>query len=568
MMWIPLHRMLRDVRDSVPYTRRPDRTRGELARAALGVAGGLQAAGMRRLGLWFDDAAQLAIALLACWRAGIVAVLASDARPATCVAIDAGVDGWLTDFESLPVPCGRLHLLGDLANGSAALAPEALDPDAAGVVVWTSGSSGQPRPIHKRWRQLEAELDALERTWHWADRPACVLGAVSPQHMYGLPFRVLWPLCAGRSIAPRQLAYPEDLERATLRHDACVWIASPALLTRLGELRDWPGMAARVEHIYSAGGPLPAATSDRLRARLGRPVIDVYGSSETGAVAWRHGAEAWRPLPRVTVSLSEAGTLAIASPWLPDDAIEHTADLASMEGGCFTLLGRADRIVKIEERRVALASVEAALARHPCVQEARVARCAGTPRLTALVALSGVGLQALRDGGRQALAGALRRHLALHVEPLAVPRRWRFLRQLPWNAQGKLPQAAFDAAARRPLLPELRDACGSATQWQGRLDIPPDLAHFDGHFPAAPVVPGVALVGWAHAFGRAHFAPRMRSARVCALKFRRLIRPGDRVDLHLRWNGANARLQFEYRIDGVECASGSLHLASAPGVGR
>ncbi|MFY3885707.1 AMP-binding protein, partial [Achromobacter xylosoxidans] len=171
----------------------------------LATASALRARATRRAALWFDDAAALAIALFACWRAGVTAVLPGDARPDTCTLLDADVDAWLTDTDLPPTirPCWRLDALRDAPP----LAPAALDPDQA-LMLCTSGSSGTPKRIAKRWGQLAREVQALQA--QWPDATGAVLGSVSAQHMYGLPFRVLWPLCAGRPFDRRQRLYPED----------------------------------------------------------------------------------------------------------------------------------------------------------------------------------------------------------------------------------------------------------------------------------------------------------------------------------------------------------------------
>ncbi|MFC4274478.1 AMP-binding protein [Achromobacter aloeverae] len=639
MAWIPLHALLDGASANRQVAHDPDLDLATLGRHSLALAGALQARGVRRAGLWFDDAAQLAVALLACWRAGATAVLAPDGRAATRADLsrqDAGLDLWLTDAgpEVDPDPTAESAGMGgdkggdkgagmdtntpprtrpgpvaatieSLMAGAAPLPGGPLNLDTGAVVLCTSGSSGQPKQIRKGWRQLAAEIEALEALWHWSERPACVLGSVSAQHMYGLPFRLLWPLCAGRSLARRQLVYPEALQHASLPHAGFVWIASPALLKRLGTSLDHAALRGGLRQIISSGGPLPAEVSDSLARDLDCRPCEIYGSSETGAVAWRQGAAAWRPLPGAEVGIgsgtgsgtgsgSGIGTgqaLWVRSPWLEGGQAFHTSDAVQLTDEGFILLGRMDRIVKIEEKRIALPAVEQALATHPWVREARIDLAAGEKRLAALVALTPRGVHALRNGGRAALAQALRAHLAPTQEALAVPRHWRFLRDLPWNAQGKLPRADFEHALQRPRWPmevaigagdkaapdggprDARDAsnvrdtphidgpAGSASTPAARryvLDVPLDLRQFDGHFAATPVVPGVAQIDWAMKLARRDLSPSLAFRGVDALKFQRLIRPGDRIDLSLRWEPARGRLYFEFRGDGQPCSSGRI----------
>lgn len=520
----------------------------------LAAAGALQARAVRRVALWFDDTAALAISLYACWRAGVTAVLPGDARPQTCATLDTGVDAWLTDADLPPTarPQWRLDTLRDAPP----LPAVALDPEQT-LVLCTSGSSGTPKHISKRWGQLAREVQALQAQWPDAIGP--VLGSVSAQHMYGLPFRVLWPLCAGRPIDRRQRLYPEDLQQASLRHAAFTWIASPALLRRLGDRLDWARLRGRLGRIFSSGGALPPEVSDDIERRLGLRPTEIYGSSETGAVAWRSGADPWQPLPGVAVGLDAHGALRVESPWV-EAADAQTADGAELSGDRFRLLGRQDRIVKIEEKRIALPMLEQALAQHDYVAEARAGRAAGATRLTALVALSAAGLHALRNQGRRTVVDTLRQHLAAGFESLAIPRGWRLSRQLPWNPQGKMSPADFEAAAGpRPLQPAAEPLPAAADgERRYRLEIPCDLAYFAGHFPTAPVVPGVAQIGWVLALAQRDLLPDLRFAGMEALKFQRLLRPGDVAELALRWDAGKRKLYFTFTLGDAPCSSGRV----------
>lgn len=564
MAWTPLTRLLLPAAPDTPFADEPLMTRDAFAQASLRIAGTLRARSAQRAALWFEDAADLATALFACWRAGVVAVLPGDCQPQTCASLDATVDAWLTDAD-LPVPAQRQWRLAGLQDAPA-LAPAELDASLT-LVLCTSGSSGAPKHIVKRWRQLADEVQALHA--QWPDAPTPVLGSVSAQHMYGLPFRVLWPLCAGRQIDRRQRLYPEDLQQASLRHASFAWIASPALLRRLGQRLDWTQLRGRLTRIHSSGGALPPEVSDEIQRSLGLRPTEIYGSSETGAVAWRSGATDWQPLPGVAVSLNGDGALRVDSPWV-SAAEQQTADGAELNAGGFRLLGRLDRIVKIEEKRISLPMLEQALMQHPHVADVRLGKAADAPRLTALVALSARGLHALRNQGRRAVVDALRAHLDAGFESLAVPRTWRLFRHLPANAQGKLPQSEFETAAGpRPLEPVAVAADTPAQPDNERhytVDIPYDLAYFSGHFPTAPVVPGVAQISWAMSLAKRDLLPGLRFAGMEALKFQRLLRPGDVAALSLKWDSARQKLYFAFTVDGAPCSSGRILQAVDHGI--
>ncbi|MGN6578946.1 MAG: AMP-binding protein [Bordetella sp.] len=567
MTWIDLPDLIVAATPQRLVAHEPALDLAALARGSLAAAGGLRARGIRRAGLFFDDAADLATALLACWRAGVVAVLPGDAQPATCARLQGDVDAWLSDRE-LPVPiAGQIRLIELLAH--APMPAVRLDADAPGVRILTSGSSGTPKLIDKPWRQLMEEVRALQAQWpelerghgHERDeRPVTVLGSVSTQHMYGLPFRLLWPLCAGRPIVRAQLVYPEEVQQAVHAHAPCVWIASPALLRRLGGNLDWPALRQGLRGIFSAGGALTGATTQFLDQRLGWLPTEIYGSSEAGVVAWRRGESDWQCVGRAEVGLDERQALWVTSPWA-NGGFEQTADAAALRAhGGFALLGRLDRIIKLEEKRVALPMVERALASHAFVDEAYVDKLADAGRLTALVALTPAGLHALRNQGRQAVIAALRAHLAPQVETLAVPRSWRFMRQLPWNTQGKLTRPVFERlAGPRPSAPELESlpAADAATR-RYAFEVPLDLAHFSGHFAQLPIVPGVTQIGWAVDAARRDLRPDLRFGGMEVLKFQKLLRPGDAAELLLSWDDERAKLHFSLTQAGASCASGRI----------
>jgi 3-hydroxymyristoyl/3-hydroxydecanoyl-(acyl carrier protein) dehydratase len=94
--------------------------------------------------------------------------------------------------------------------------------------------------------------------------------------------------------------------------------------------------------------------------------------------------------------------------------------------------------------------------------------------------------------------------------------------------------------------------------WTLLLQIPPDLAYFSGHFPQAPVLPGVVQVAWALGLAAQRFGTPARCRLMEALKFQRLLRPGDRVSLTLRYDAARHKLHFAYRLDDIACSSGRL----------
>ncbi|MBI6900038.1 acyl-CoA synthetase family protein [Pseudomonas putida] len=554
MNWINLEHLLRPLDAPRQVTHAPFLDHAQLSLQALRLAGGLRERGIRRLAVHLEDAASLATALLGAWRADAEVLLPADLQPATRERWQAQVDLWLTTDEQLD----------DLLGG--ALDPTDLDLDTCRISLCTSGSSGEPKRIDKQLRQLANEVNALEQLWGKDLGTAWIIGSVATQHIYGLLFRVLWPLCAGRGFERRQLPFPEDLQRASREHPAFAWVASPALLKRMGDNLDWPALSP-VRRVFSSGGELPSVAAESLQQRLGQWPTEILGSSETGGIAWRQGKPLWHPFADVHLSQDDQGALRIASPYLPAGHVEQSADAAEFtDDGRFRLLGRLDRIVKLEEKRISLPMLEQALCAHAWVAEARLGVIEeGRAYLGAVVALTPAGLHALRNQGRRAVIDGLRQHLAGHCEALALPRRWRLARQLPLNSQGKLPQAELQALllAPRSMAPEVLEQTQQGEELHLRLAIPLDLACFPGHFPQTPVLPGVVQIDWAIALAASHLQLAQRFAGMEVLKFQQLVRPGDELLLTLRFDATRGKLYFAYTCAGQPCSSGRIVLEAA-----
>ncbi|WP_437881876.1 AMP-binding protein [Pseudomonas sp. LRF_L74] len=556
MSWIGLDAILEKARPERVVAVEPVLDHGQLQARALRVAGAFKARGIERVALHLEDTAELAIALLGAWRAGVEVLLPADAQAQTRKRLAEHCQLWLDDLNGF--------------DGEP-LTPAVLDLDACRLTLSTSGSSGAAKLIGKSLRQLANEVQALENLWGEALDDSLILGSVAAQHIYGLLFRVLWPLSAGRPFVRRALPFPEDLQRESLELSitgSFAWIASPALLKRMGDNLDWSALS-QVRQIFSSGGALPAEATERLHERLGQLPTEIYGSSETGGIAWRQGGEHWQPFADVRLSLNDEGALRLTSPYLPSGHVEQTADAAQIDAdGRFILRGRLDRIVKLEEKRIALPALEQALVSHTWVDDARLGMVEqGRAFLGALVALSPAGLHALRNQGRRTVTKALRAHLAGQCEAIALPRRWRLLKQLPYNAQGKLAQATVDSLiqAERPTRAEPLDPRRQDNgEWLFELEVPLDLAHFTGHFPQTPVLPGVVQVGWAQQLAGElipDLPPRFSGMEV--LKFQQLVRPGDRLQVSLRFDAEKGKLYFAYRNGEQACSSGRILLSAA-----
>ena len=531
---IPLSRiLLADVPGSMAVALGADRAHW-LARVRAWARAFLPLQG-RDVALACEDGFEFSAALFGAWQAGAIPWMPADALPATLQRLR---DDGVTFAGELPDGL-------QAATGSGDIALQALDLDACTLVLFTSGSTGEPAAIRKSLRQLDAEVDALESAFGALLGDATVHGTVSHQHIYGLLFRILWPLSARRPFARARLAYTEQL--TTLGPESVAVIASPAHLKRLPETQDWRALAQALRVVFSSGGALPVDAAGDVQRLWQQAPIEVFGSTETGGIAWRRAdgsRAAWLPLPGVEWRL-QGDTLEVRSPHLPDMDWFATSDRAHASGdGRFQLLGRADRIVKIEERRISLDAIETRLRESEWLDEVRLLALPGPRVLLAAVAVPTSAGRELLDGeGRAAFVQRLRGWLAGHCDPIALPRRWRFLDAMPADARGKTSERALTALFRPRMPPPLwlrRDAHGASAT----LIATAELAAFEGHFPQAPILPGVVLLDWAVRLGREAFGLSGGMLRMETLKFQQLVRPGAELNVALTW--APGRLDFRF----------------------
>ena len=409
----------------------------QLARAMARHAGAGQPGA--RWALCFDDSLLFTQALLACALGGYQAILPGHQRLAGLQALQSQFDGLLTDGElpgaALAVSQLRLPLLvadDELEADGAALPPERLD-----LTLFSSGSTGEPKAIPKAWPQLEAELRVQMALWGERLVDTRVLASVSHQHIYGLLFRILLPLALGRPFDRRSIDYPEQL---ALQTAPWALIASPAFLSRL----DPAIPAAGCRLIVSSGGPLQPGDAQQAKLLLGQLPVEIFGSSETGGIGWRQRHQVqtpWTTLPGVEVRVGPDQCLLLRSPFLPTAEWLACADRILMTGAGFELLGRQDRVVKLEEKRISLDEVEARLQGLAEVEAAAVLPLQQGQRqiLGAVLVLSEAGTARWAELGPGRFLLALRQQLRPWLEPVALPRSVRRVEQMPVNAQGKRP---------------------------------------------------------------------------------------------------------------------------------
>lgn len=165
---------------------------------------------------------------------------------------------------------------------------------------------------------------------------------------------------------------------------------------------------------------------------------EIYGSTETGVMAWRHRQDEtthWQPLPGVTFHDGRVTSPLIHEPEgvVLDDNLHFTAD------GQFSIVGRRGRVVKIEDKRISLDEIEQRLLALDgiCDAAALAVTRGGRQGIGVLLVLSDDARMHRESVGKNAQESAWRRALRPCLEPVAVPRYWRIVDEIPVNSMNK-----------------------------------------------------------------------------------------------------------------------------------
>lgn len=530
------------------------------------LANAFQQQQIRAVALWLEDAAHLACTLLAAWHANVKTLFVPNLTPESLQWANELADLWLCDdLNQLPEQPQAVSLFADFAKNSPIPTACKLLFDFTNqteLLMKTSGSTGEAKTIVKTAEQMWISAEVIAADLQLAaDNQTTAISSVSIQHIYGLTVQIMMGLVRGWRLGRKQQFYPEHILAECQKRSHNVLISSPAMLSRIHwETLHLPNLSL----ITSSGGALSEQDSSLIRQKQGCPVVEIYGSTETGPIAFRQDVGLWTPMQRTTLGQDEQGALWIEADWVSER--QQTADAVEFLDGAFALLGRIDRIVKVGDKRTSLVSVEQDLNKNELVSDCYIgqypAQQLNQQRLAAWVELNAAGIELLREQGRKAVVSALRQHLAQHQDISAIPRYWRFTDKLPRNSQSKISKLAFNKTClEKQNDPIWQTAEKSETEYRILGKVPLDLSYFAGHFANFPLVPGVVELQWITDQIAVFFGKEIALQRVDNLKFQKFLRPNDCFELCLHWEQAKNRVKFQLQTAGENCASGFAVLA-------
>lgn len=466
-------------------------TFGELERAVGALAGWLAGLGLKpgdRVASWLPKTRIACLMPLAAPRAGLVHVpinpLLKRAQVAHILA-DSGAGLLITQparadtLEAGDVPTSCRQIVEDDVAGADVMPPSGADPQALAAILYTSGSTGQPKGVmlsHANlWLGAISVAHYLKVTP--ADRTLCVLPF---SFDYGQN-QLFSTWVAGGRVIPLDYLTPRDVIKAIDRFGATTLAGVPPLWSQLLDT-DWPqGVAASLKRLTNSGGALTVRMVRALRERFpGADLYPMYGITEAfrsthldPALVDAHPESMGRAIPFAEVMAvradgtrtapGEAGELVHAGPlvsmgywrdeartaerYRPAPSFFASGGKAVFSGdqviegadGLFRFVGRQDEMIKSAGNRISPTEIEEAVLAGGEVAEA-VAIGVPDDRLGQVIVVV-----ARANGSVEVAEQALRDRLRRDLPSFMQPARYDWRDALPRNANGKLDRATLKA---------------------------------------------------------------------------------------------------------------------------
>ena len=280
--------------------------------------------------------------------------------------------------------------------------PPRTSPDDLAAIVYTSGSTAQPKGVclshHNFLSNCRAAIEHLQLS---ADDH--VLGTIPPFHVFGLTATPFLPIVLGAAITYVPRFSPQAVYKAIHDSDISLILAIPSMYAAVARLKKLdPDKFASVKLAVSGAEPLSRRVYDAVLERTGMNLIEGYGLTETSPIVsanqpWAHRVgTVGRPLPGVEVQVRDTsgqpldhgqeGELCVRGPLvmqgyfnrpaetaavIDEDGWLRTGDIVRVDGdGFISITGRAKDMMIVGGENVFPREVEAVLEQHPAVAEA------------------------------------------------------------------------------------------------------------------------------------------------------------------------------------------------------
>lgn len=276
--------------------------------------------------------------------------------------IDNYADSYLLGDEENTKKYPRYHTVTGFKNNPVKTSHKdfgnlKINSDHLAVIAFTSGSTGKAKANPKFWWELVKETErTLLRFQNAQEQPQGILATVPPQHMYGLQTTILYPLLGKSALISGETFFPNDIKESleNLSFPA-VFVTTPVhLRVCVQSGLDFPS----IDMIISATAPLDNYLADQAERIFNCPVMEIFGSTETGAIASRRTVHSknWFLFDQVQINQGREGVATIKGPqhkeWITLN--DHVKIIDKQH---FELLGRHSDMIKIAGKRASISDL-------------------------------------------------------------------------------------------------------------------------------------------------------------------------------------------------------------------
>lgn len=302
--------------------------------------------------------------------------------------------------------------------------------------AYTSGSTGTSKAFPKTWATIIAESDIINQNLQLGEHASHLISTVPPCHMFGFSYGLFGPLRWGMSLDTRRPVFPKDLAATIASSPGPAWVVTtPSHLTAYVRSQiSFEGLAGFV----CSAAQLPLALAQEVKKRFGKPIIETYGCTEAGAIAWRNPTadEPWQCYQGIDLIVD--GKASVQAQHLPPNGHVLDDEIELLDNGYFRIIGRSSEQVKIAGKRACLSDLNQRLCSLPGVVDGTFHRLdtSFTSRGDHLIAFV-VSIEPDRE--------TLIRGLRSLMDPVFLPKPLILVPQLPRTESGKLTKADLDA---------------------------------------------------------------------------------------------------------------------------
>ncbi|HQS32157.1 MAG: hypothetical protein B7X59_06115 [Polaromonas sp. 39-63-203] len=303
--------------------------------------------------------------------------------------------------------------------------------------VYTSGSTGAPLAHPKHWGKLVINVQSEgARLGIVPGSGFTIIGTVPPQHMYGFESTVLIAMQNGAAFDAGRPFYPADIEHAIARAPRPrALVTTPfhlrALLSGVGE-------PSALDLLVSATAPLANALAAEAEQKTTAPLLEIYGSTETGQLATRRTTETaeWTTFEGIAIRQAGSGVFASGRQIEGNVPINDVLELRSDH--VFILHGRTADMVNVAGKSTTIEYLNHQLLSITGVEDgAFFIQSAATEGLGSTTRLAAVAVAPTHTA--ESLQTELRRKIATAF----LPRPLKLVASLPRNGTSKLPREAL-----------------------------------------------------------------------------------------------------------------------------